>query len=117
MSLSSENNVMVFPRLRVHGNMIEELYALPRAHIFMIRLDAGHASEFSCFMHATRRFIMVEGCIVIETTQGTVRLLQNDDHTIPVGQRHRIANIGKIECAILELRQGSYTSAKSHELV
>jgi len=108
MNLTPANNIAYFPGAKPLDNTIEELYALKRARVFMIRLGINQVSEMFRMLHADRRLIVVEGCIMLSTTGGEKRLLQGDTASVPVGVKHRIINLGKIPAAVLELRQGSY---------
>ncbi len=59
-------------------------------------------------LHRSEHWVVVKG--TLEVTKGdTVELLNENQSTyIPVGEKHRLANLGKIPAFLIEVQSGSY---------
>lgn len=106
--MSQPNNVTIFPSANQGQARIENLCDLPRNRVYLIQIDKADATEVFQYMHVERRLLLLEGCVVVSTTSGEERMLVGDSLILPVGQRHRIVNVGKITAAVLDIRSGSY---------
>jgi mannose-1-phosphate guanylyltransferase/mannose-6-phosphate isomerase len=80
----------------------------PRFQVKRILVKPGERLSLQMHHHRAEHWIVVSG--TAEVTNGeTVSMLSEDQSTyIPLGQKHRLANPGKVALEIVEVQSGSY---------
>ncbi len=80
----------------------------PRFKVKRIMVKPGASLSLQMHHHRAEHWIVVKG--TAEVTVGeTVRLVTENQSTyIPLGQKHRLANPGKVPLEIIEVQSGSY---------
>jgi mannose-1-phosphate guanylyltransferase/mannose-6-phosphate isomerase len=58
--------------------------------------------------HRAEHWIVVRGTAEVTCGERTILLTENQSTYIPLGERHRLANPGKLWLEIIEVQSGSY---------
>ena len=79
-----------------------------RYQVKCIMVKPGGTLSLQSHVHRSEHWVVVKG--TLEVTKGdTVELLNENQSTyIPVGEKHRLANPGKIPAFLIEVQSGSY---------
>ena len=84
----------------------EELMRSDRVIISRLTIPVGGFIEPMCNLYTRKRILIVEGCAAVNLPTGAVRLLEEEEVTVPAGVFHRIENHGKIAMTAIEIRTG-----------
>jgi mannose-1-phosphate guanylyltransferase / mannose-6-phosphate isomerase len=58
--------------------------------------------------HRAEHWIVVRGTAKVTRGEDTFLLAENESTYIPMGQKHRLSNPGKVELEIIEVQSGTY---------
>jgi mannose-1-phosphate guanylyltransferase/mannose-6-phosphate isomerase len=79
-----------------------------RFHVKHIMVHPGASLSLQMHHHRAEHWIVVSG--TAEVTNGEMKALLSENQSIyiPLGQRHRLANPGKVPLEIVEVQSGTY---------
>jgi mannose-1-phosphate guanylyltransferase/mannose-6-phosphate isomerase len=79
-----------------------------RYQVKCIMVKPGGILSLQCHFHRSEHWVVVKG--TLEVTKGDeVELLSENQSTyIPIGEKHRLANPGKLPAFLIEVQSGSY---------
>jgi mannose-6-phosphate isomerase-like protein (cupin superfamily) len=83
-----------------------ELMRNERILIMRLSIPVGGFLTPECHLYTRKKILVLEGCAVVNLPTGAVRLLEEEELTIPAGTFHRIENHGKIPLTAIEIRTG-----------
>lgn len=79
-----------------------------RCQLRHIVLRPGCATEPEAHCHHTEHWIVIQGIARAEIGGAAHDIAENGTHFVPVGQRHRITNPGRIDLHMIVVETGSY---------
>jgi mannose-1-phosphate guanylyltransferase/mannose-6-phosphate isomerase len=80
----------------------------PRFQVKRILVKPGASLSLQMHHHRAEHWIVVTGTAEVVNGEQTILLSENQSTYIPLGQRHRLANPGKVPLEIIEVQSGSY---------
>ncbi|WP_159836823.1 mannose-1-phosphate guanylyltransferase/mannose-6-phosphate isomerase [Burkholderia sp. 8Y] len=80
----------------------------PRFQVKRIVVNPGAELSLQMHHHRAEHWIVVSGTALVTRGDETVLLSENQSTYIPLGQKHRLKNPGKIPLAMIEVQSGSY---------
>jgi mannose-6-phosphate isomerase-like protein (cupin superfamily) len=83
-----------------------ELMRNDRVLIMQLSIPVGGFLTPECHLYTRKKILVLEGCAAVNLPTGAVRLLEEEELTIPAGTFHRIENHGKIPLTAIEIRTG-----------
>lgn len=86
----------------------EVLAVSPRSTVKRIIVNPGHRLSLQYHYHRAEHWIVVSGTAQVNCGDRTFVLYENQSTFIPLGQTHRLENVGKIALEIIEVQSGSY---------
>ncbi len=74
------------------------------------RITVNQGAQLSLQMHNHRaeHWIVVKGTALVTCCEETFMLTENQSTYIPIGEKHRLENPGKIPLEMIEVQSGSY---------
>jgi mannose-1-phosphate guanylyltransferase / mannose-6-phosphate isomerase len=99
----------VLPRL-VHRpwGWYDSLDEGPRFKVKRIMVKPGATLSLQMHHHRAEHWIVVKGTAEVTVGEHVILLSENQSTFIPLGQKHRLANPGKVPLEIIEVQSGSY---------
>ena len=80
----------------------------PRFQVKHIVVDPGERLSLQAHIHRSEHWVVVRGAAEV-TVGETVSILQENESTfIPAGEKHRLANPGKVPLELVEIQCGTY---------
>jgi mannose-1-phosphate guanylyltransferase/mannose-6-phosphate isomerase len=79
-----------------------------RFQVKRIGVKPGAALSLQMHHHRAEHWIVVRGTAEVTCGERTILLTENQSTYIPLGERHRLANPGKVWLEIIEVQSGSY---------
>ena len=79
-----------------------------RWQVKMIEVKPGGKLSLQMHHHRSEHWIIVEGRAKVEIENKVEYLTENQGTYIPLGQKHRLSNPGKIPLILIEVQSGSY---------
>jgi len=79
-----------------------------RFQVKRIMVKPGASLSLQMHHHRAEHWIVVSGTAEVTNGDKVVLLAENQSTFIPLGQRHRLANRGKVPLEIIEVQSGSY---------
>jgi len=79
-----------------------------RFQVKRIMVKPGASLSLQMHHHRAEHWIVVSGTAEVTNGDTVVLLAENQSTFIPLGQRHRLANRGKVPLEIIEVQSGSY---------
>jgi mannose-1-phosphate guanylyltransferase/mannose-6-phosphate isomerase len=80
----------------------------PRFQVKRIMVKPGASLSLQMHHHRAEHWIVVSGTAAVTIGEQVVTLTENQSTYIPLGQRHRLANPGKVPLEIIEVQSGGY---------
>ena len=80
----------------------------PRFQVKRILVKPGASLSLQMHHHRAEHWIVVTGTAEVTNGEQVSMLTENQSTYIPLGQRHRLANPGKVPLEIIEVQSGSY---------
>ncbi|HNT38825.1 MAG TPA: mannose-1-phosphate guanylyltransferase/mannose-6-phosphate isomerase [Rubrivivax sp.] len=80
----------------------------PRHQVKRILVKPGASLSLQMHHHRAEHWIVVSGTAEVTVGEQVLLLTENQSTYIPLGQRHRLANPGKVPLEIIEVQSGSY---------
>lgn len=102
------NQAVQFPRDHRPWGSFESLYMGPRFQVKRIVVKPGGILSLQSHVHRSEHWVVVEG--TAKVTIGDVVKLVSDNESvyIPLGEKHRMENPGKVPMVLIEVQTGSY---------
>ena len=80
----------------------------PRFQVKRIMVKPGASLSLQMHHHRAEHWIVVSGTAEVTNGDQVMTLSENQSTYIPLGQKHRLANPGKVALEIIEVQSGSY---------
>jgi mannose-1-phosphate guanylyltransferase/mannose-6-phosphate isomerase len=80
----------------------------PRFQVKRIMVKPGASLSLQMHHHRAEHWIVVCGTAKVTRGEDTFLLAENESTYIPMGQKHRLSNPGKVPLEIIEVQSGSY---------
>lgn len=79
-----------------------------RFRVKQITVDPGASLSLQMHHHRAEHWIVVSGTAEVQVGSTVQMLTEDESIYIPVGQKHRLANPGKIPLTVIEVQSGAY---------
>jgi mannose-1-phosphate guanylyltransferase/mannose-6-phosphate isomerase len=86
----------------------ETLTIGPRFHVKHIYVNPGASLSLQKHLHRAEHWVIVSGTAEVQKGEDVFILSENQSNYIPIGEVHRLKNIGKIPLELIEVQTGSY---------
>jgi mannose-1-phosphate guanylyltransferase/mannose-6-phosphate isomerase len=80
----------------------------PRFQVKRIMVKPGASLSLQMHHHRAEHWIVVSGTAEVTCGDRKILLSENQSTYIPLGEKHRLANPGKVPLEIIEVQSGSY---------
>ncbi len=80
----------------------------PRFQVKRIMVKPGARLSLQMHHHRAEHWIVVSGTAEVTNGDAVTLLGENQSTYIPLGQKHRLANVGKVPLEIIEVQSGAY---------
>jgi mannose-1-phosphate guanylyltransferase / mannose-6-phosphate isomerase len=80
----------------------------PRFKVKRIMVKPGASLSLQMHHHRAEHWIVVKGTAEVTVGEQVILLSENQSTYIQLGQKHRLANPGKVPLEIIEVQSGSY---------
>jgi mannose-1-phosphate guanylyltransferase/mannose-6-phosphate isomerase len=80
----------------------------PRHQVKRIMVKPGASLSLQMHYHRAEHWIVVSGTAEVTVGERKLILSENQSTYIPLGERHRLANPGKMPLEIIEVQSGAY---------
>jgi mannose-1-phosphate guanylyltransferase/mannose-6-phosphate isomerase len=80
----------------------------PRFQVKRILVKPGASLSLQMHHHRAEHWIVVSGTAKVTRGDDTFLLAENESTYIPMGQKHRLSNPGKVPLEIIEVQSGGY---------
>jgi mannose-1-phosphate guanylyltransferase / mannose-6-phosphate isomerase len=80
----------------------------PRFQVKRIMVKPGASLSLQMHHHRAEHWIVVSGTAEVTNGEQVMTLSENQSTYIPLGQKHRLTNPGKVPLEIIEVQSGSY---------
>ena len=79
-----------------------------RYQVKCIMVKPGAKLSLQSHFHRSEHWVVVKGTLEVTKGDGVELLSENQSTYIPLGEKHRLANPGKIPAFLIEVQSGSY---------
>ena len=86
----------------------DSIDAGPRFQVKRIMVKPGASLSLQMHHHRAEHWIVVTGTAEIVNGDKVLTLTENQSTYIPLGEKHRLSNPGKVPLEIIEVQSGSY---------
>ena len=86
----------------------DSIDAGPRFQVKRIMVKPGASLSLQMHHHRAEHWVVVSGTAEITNGDHVIVLSENQSTYIPLGQKHRLANPGKLPLELIEVQSGSY---------
>lgn len=86
----------------------DSIDAGPRFQVKRILVKPGASLSLQLHHHRAEHWVVVSGTAEVVNGEQTLTLTENQGTYIPVGQKHRLSNPGRVPLEIIEIQSGSY---------
>lgn len=86
----------------------DSIDAGPRFQVKRIMVKPGASLSLQMHHHRAEHWVVVSGTAQVTNGDQVVTLAENQSTYIPLGQKHRLANPGRVPLEIIEVQSGSY---------
>jgi mannose-1-phosphate guanylyltransferase/mannose-6-phosphate isomerase len=86
----------------------DSIDAGPRFQVKRIMVKPGASLSLQMHHHRAEHWVVVSGTAEIVNGDKTILLSENESTYIPIGQKHRLRNPGKVPLEIVEVQSGAY---------
>jgi mannose-1-phosphate guanylyltransferase/mannose-6-phosphate isomerase len=80
----------------------------PRFKVKRIMVKPGATLSLQMHHHRAEHWVVVKGTAQVTVGDSVMLITENQSTYIPLGQKHRLANPGKVPLEIIEVQSGSY---------
>jgi len=80
----------------------------PRHQVKRISVKPGASLSLQMHHHRAEHWVVVKGTAEVTVGEKVVILGENESTLIPLGQKHRLANPGKVPLEVIEVQSGEY---------
>jgi mannose-1-phosphate guanylyltransferase/mannose-6-phosphate isomerase len=80
----------------------------PRHQVKRIMVKPGASLSLQMHHHRAEHWIVVTGTAEVTVGERVILLAENQSTYIPLGEKHRLRNPGKVPLEIIEVQSGSY---------
>jgi mannose-1-phosphate guanylyltransferase / mannose-6-phosphate isomerase len=106
---AGERSESLLPRkVRRPWGWYDSVDAGPRFQVKRIMVKPGASLSLQMHHHRAEHWIVVRGTAKVTRGEDTFLLAENESTYIPMGQKHRLSNPGKVELEIIEVQSGTY---------
>jgi mannose-1-phosphate guanylyltransferase / mannose-6-phosphate isomerase len=86
----------------------DSIDAGPRFQVKRIMVKPGASLSLQMHHHRAEHWVVVSGTAEIVNGDNVILLSENESTFIPIGQKHRLSNPGKVPLEIVEVQSGVY---------
>lgn len=86
----------------------DEIAEGERYHVKHLRVKPGEQTALQMHHHRAEHWVVVQGTAKVTNGDKSYLVGENQSTYIPLGSAHRIANPGKVDLHLIEVRSGSY---------
>ena len=86
----------------------DSIDAGPRFQVKRIMVKPGASLSLQMHHHRAEHWVVVTGTAEIVNGDKVLTLTENQSTYIPLGEKHRLSNPGKVPLEIIEVQSGSY---------
>ncbi len=86
----------------------EEIDTGSRFHVKRITVNPGQKLSLQMHHHRSEHWVVVKGTALVTCADRTTLISENESTYIPIGQKHRLENPGKLPLELIEIQTGSY---------
>ncbi|GHX80329.1 mannose-1-phosphate guanylyltransferase/mannose-6-phosphate isomerase [Vibrio cholerae] len=86
----------------------DEIAEGERYHVKHLRVKPGEQTALQMHHHRAEHWVVVQGTAKVTNGDKSYLVSENQSTYIPLGSAHRIANPGKVDLHLIEVRSGSY---------
>lgn len=86
----------------------ESICSGDRFQVKRIEVKPGKSLSLQMHHHRAEHWIVVQGTAEVVNGEKTILLNENESTYIPLGEKHRLTNPGKIDLVLVEVQSGSY---------
>jgi len=79
-----------------------------RYQVKRIMVKPGGILSLQIHNHRSEHWVVVSGSLHVTKDDNTAILSENQSTYIPIGSRHRIANLGEVPAYLIEIQSGTY---------
>ena len=79
-----------------------------RWQVKLINVKPGEKLSLQLHHHRSEHWVVVDGTAKVEIGSKDTILHENESCYIPLGEKHRLSNPGKIPLKLIEIQSGSY---------
>jgi mannose-1-phosphate guanylyltransferase/mannose-6-phosphate isomerase len=97
-----------FPRDHRPWGWFETLSLGTRFQVKRIMVHPGAALSLQSHVHRSEHWIVVAGTAKVTVGENVTLVTENQSVYIPVGEKHRLENPGKVDLHLIEVQTGSY---------
>ena len=108
LDISNINQASEFPKDHRPWGWFESLFLSDRFQVKQIFVNPGASLSLQSHVHRSEHWVIVEGSARITVGDRTSLLTEGESVFIPLGEKHRLENPGKISLRIIEVQSGSY---------
>ncbi|WP_246439005.1 mannose-1-phosphate guanylyltransferase/mannose-6-phosphate isomerase [Teredinibacter franksiae] len=108
--LKTQNRTEFLHHRQVHRpwGAFDSLGMGSRYQVKRIEVKPGASISLQMHHHRAEHWIVVEGTALVQKGEEEVLLTENESIYIPLGQKHRLHNPGKVTLQLIEVQSGSY---------
>jgi len=108
--LASERRDEAVQHLRVYRpwGWFEQLAIGERYQVKSLMVKPGAQLSLQSHFHRAEHWIVVRGTVRVTNGDTEFLLTENESTYIPIGNRHRLENPGKVPALLIEVQSGSY---------
>ncbi len=97
-----------FPKDHRPWGWFESLFLSDRFQVKQLFVNPGAALSLQSHVHRSEHWVVVEGSAKVTVGDQVSILKEGESVFIPLGEKHRLENPGKIALRIIEVQSGSY---------
>ncbi|MFO1183645.1 MAG: mannose-1-phosphate guanylyltransferase/mannose-6-phosphate isomerase [Bauldia sp.] len=105
---AGREEIVAHPRTYRPWGWYERLRIDDRYQVKRLMVKPGARLSLQSHVHRAEHWVVVSGSIEVTRGRDVFLLSENASTFIPVGERHRIANPGKIAAILIEVQSGGY---------
>ena len=108
--LSNQNRSEHLLHREVHRpwGSYESLDVGKRYQVKHIKVKPGASLSLQMHHHRAEHWVVVTGCAIVQIAEEERLLTENQSVYIPIGEKHRLTNPGKLTLELIEVQSGTY---------
>ena len=108
LSKKSKRQATAFPKEHRPWGWYESLVTGNHFQVKRIFVKPGAALSLQSHLHRAEHWVVVEGTAKVTVSEREQLLSANESIYIPIGEKHRLENPGKIPVVLIEVQTGAY---------